>query len=474
MTPFMSLLQPKSVLQLVIIGFLVVVAPLCLAILYTVQTLGELSEDSRTVTVQVVNLNRHGQELQQDLLDLERRARQYQMLKNTDLLELFNEEKKEILFDINELRKESNNLGELPFQLYNNIFELDPSTILSQGDEQLIGQFDVITKAHTEFGNWLRDDVDQRITDHAIRSDKIKDSLLVMVFLIALATLALMLFFSYWINRPIKAIAKEIKLLGEGDLTRTVEISGPQEVKILGQELEWLRVRLDEIDQQKQQFLRHISHELKTPLANLREGADLLAEQVPGPLSTGQSEIVSIVQQNSIELQRLIENLLDYNQVPHQVLRPESIQLEVLVEALFENYRISINSKRLKVSYCWHVTEWVADRNKLKIVLDNVISNAVNYTPEQGSIVLESREHEGNLVIDIANSGTAIQEPEIKHLFEPFYQGSSVRHGPIKGSGLGLSVALESMLTQGGSLTLEKHPSLNVCFRLICPSLASH
>ncbi|MCL4147386.1 UNVERIFIED_CONTAM: hypothetical protein GTU68_056266, partial [Idotea baltica] len=246
------------------------------------------------------------------------------------------------------------------------------------------------------------------------------------------------------------------------------------EVKILGQELEWLRVRLDEIDQQKQQFLRHISHELKTPLANLREGADLLAEQVPGPLSTGQSEIVSIVQQNSIELQRLIENLLDYNQVPHQVLRPESIQLEVLVEALFENYRISINSKGLKVSYCWHVTEWVADRNKLKIALDNVISNAVNYTPEQGSIVLESREHEGNLMIDIANSGTAIQEPEIKHLFEPFYQGSSVRHGPIKGSGLGLSVALESMLTQGGSLTLEKHPSLNVCFRLICPSLASH
>jgi len=126
------------------------------------------------------------------------------------------------------------------------------------------------------------------------------------------------------------------------------------------------------------------------------------------------------------------------------------------------------------VSYSWHVNEWVADRNKLKIVLDNVISNAVNYTPEQGSIRLESREQEGSLVIDIANSGIAIQEQEIKHLFEPFYQGSSVRHGPIKGSGLGLSVALESMLTQGGSLTLEKHPSLNVCFRLICPSLASH
>ena len=99
----MSVFQPKSVLQLVVIGFLVVVAPLCLAILYTVQTLGELSENSRSVTAQVITLNRHGQELQRDLLDLERRARQYLTLKNADLLVLFNEEKKNVLLNINKL-----------------------------------------------------------------------------------------------------------------------------------------------------------------------------------------------------------------------------------------------------------------------------------------------------------------------------------------------------------------------------------
>lgn len=470
----MSFFQPKSVLQLVLIGFLVVVAPLCLAILYTVQTLGELSENSRSVTSQVITLNRHGQELQRDLLDLERRARQYLTLKNADLLELFNEEKKNVLLNINQLKDISNNLDEVHSRLYDSISALALGAMAAQNNDQLLNQFDEITEARVEFGHRLRGDVDQRITDHSIESDKIKDSLLVMVFLMALATLMLMLFFSYWINRPIKTIAKEIKLLGEGDLTRVIKISGPLEVKVLGHELEWLRIRLDEIDQQKQQFLRHISHELKTPLANLREGADLLSEQVTGPLSERQNEIVSIMQQNSIELQRLIENLLDYNQVPHQVIRPEFIQLDVLGDSLFENYRISIEGKGLNVECCWHTKEWVADRNKLKIALDNVISNAVNYTPEQGTIILESREEEGRLLIDIANSGVAIKEQEITHLFEPFYQGSSVRHGPIKGSGLGLSVALESMLTQGGSLSLELHPSLDVCFRLICPSLATH
>jgi len=470
----MSVFQPKSVLQLVVIGFLVVVAPLCLAILYTVQTLGELSENSRAVTAQVVTLNRHGQELQRDLLDLERRARQYLTLKSTDLLALFNKEKNIVLLNINKLKDISNNLDEVHSRLYDSVLALVPEAMAVQNNDKLSKQFDEITKTRVAFGQKLRADVDQRITDHSTESDKIKDSLLVMVFLMALATLMLMLFFSYWINRPIKTIAKEIKLLGEGNLSQTIKISGPQEVKVLGSELEWLRIRLDEIDQQKQQFLRHISHELKTPLANLREGADLLSEQVTGPLSERQNEIVSIVQQNSIELQRLIENLLDYNQVPHQVIRPEFVQLDLLGESLFDNYHMSIESKGLHVACNWHIKEWIADRNKLKIALDNVISNAVNYTPEQGRIIVESREEEGALVIDIANSGVAIKEQEVTHLFEPFYQGSSVRHGPIKGSGLGLSVALESMLTQGGSLSLEQHPSLDVCFRLICPSLVTH
>jgi two-component system sensor histidine kinase GlrK len=467
----MSFLQPKSVLQLVVVGFLVVVAPLCLAILYTVQTLGELSEGSRTVTAEVVALNRHGQELQRDLLDLERRARQYVALKNVDLLVLFNNEKELFSKNINKLIDLYNSLDDVGSQLHRKISDLSPEAMNSATKDQLIQQFDAITQARAEFGNELRAEVDRRIANHAADADKIKDSLLIMVFVMALATLMLMLFFSYWINRPIKMIAKEIKLLGEGDLTRAITISGPQEVKLLGRELEWLRGRLDDIDQQKQQFLRHVSHELKTPLANLREGADLLADEVPGPLSDNQGEIVSIVQHNSIELQRLIENLLDYNQLPHQGIFPEPIELDALVESLLKNYHISVESKALKVSHHWSVTEWFADRNKLKIALDNVISNAVNYTPENGSILLEAREEKGQLVVDIANSGIAIQEQEKAHLFEPFYQGSSVRHGPIKGSGLGLSVAQECMQAQGGSLALEKHFSLSVCFRLICPSL---
>ena len=118
----------------------------------------------------------------------------------------------------------------------------------------------------------------------------------------------------------------------------------------LGEKLEWLRKRLHDTDQQKQQFLRHISHELKTPLASLREGADPLAEQVTGRLSQQQQEVVEIVRNNAIEMQRLIENLVDYNQLPRQELVLEPIALAVLWQKLLANYQISIDQKALQLS----------------------------------------------------------------------------------------------------------------------------
>ena len=76
----------------------------------------------------------------------------------------------------------------------------------------------------------------------------------------------------------------------------------------------------------------------------------------------------------------------------------------------------------------------------------------------------------GNLVVDIANSGDPIPEEDADKVFEPFFQSSAKRTGPIKGSGIGLSVARECMELQGGSLDLVDHPRLPVCFRLICPA----
>lgn len=462
----MSFWQPKSVLQLVVVGFFTTVAPLCLAILYTVQTLGDLSEQSRAVTGNVIAINRQGQSLQTELLDLERRARQYVALNNDELLQLFRREKQGCLDKLEQLRLATPGSGTLLQELEDTVTVLDPVKTTPLND-----QFAHLLSLRTSLAEWLREYVDRHITEHEANAKTVQDSLLVMVFLLALATLLLMLFFSYWINRPVRAVVSEIKRLGEGDLSSQVAISGPQEVCILGQELEWLRLRLNDTEQQKMTFLRHISHELKTPLASLREGTDLLADEVPGPLLVRQREIVAIVQQNGYELQRLIENLLDYNQLPHQGLRLEPVDLPAMGKLLFEHYQMTSENKGLNVSSQWRLERWVADRSKLKTALDNLISNAVNYTPDGEVINLDCRQEGESLVIEVANTGLPIPKKERARLFEPFFQGSTERRGAIKGSGIGLSLARECMQAQGGSLEIVSHPTFEVCFRLTCPLL---
>src|SRR4029079_1337753 len=105
-----------------------------------------------------------------------------------------------------------------------------------------------------------------------------------------------------------------IRRMGTADFAHAIEGNGPQDLRYLAQRLEWLRSRLSELEQQQNRFLRHVSHELKTPLTAVREGAELLRDNVGGALSPEQREIVRIVRENSISLQKLIEDLLKYHQ----------------------------------------------------------------------------------------------------------------------------------------------------------------
>jgi len=470
--------RPRSILQLMLFGLITVVAPLCVAIFYTVETLDELARQSQSVNQQTISLTRSSQLFKSSLLDLERQVRQYAALGDEELLKLFVHEREQLLITLRQidttLPADSEAGGVMRStwqQLYDNLQSVPESG--KEISSSLI-LFDQLNDGSRAFQGQVQDYVDQQLDELGSHADDIQQSLMLMVLLLAVLTFAFSLLLIYWINTPVRQITRQIRQLGSGDMSQEIRISGPAEMQMLGSQLEWLRLRLDELERQKLQFLRHMSHELKTPLASLREGADLLVEGVVGELQQKQQEVVEIIQANSRELQRLIENLLDYNQMLHsEGLQIQPQPLLPLWQDLIAAHQMTIDRNALQLSVEGEIDQWPVDETKFKAVLDNLLSNAVNYTPPQGSISIHWREDQGILSMDVANSGEAISEQDQDKIFEPFYQGVNSRSGPIKGSGIGLSVARECMQAHGGSLTLEQHPALAVCFRLQCPGTES-
>jgi two-component system sensor histidine kinase GlrK len=476
----MAILRPRSVLQLVLVGFCAALAPLIIATLFTLQTLDKLALDNRESASLLVDVTRVAQDIANDLVELERRAGQYYALADPALADLFSRQRTELLGKLRDLENRVQTGGAEIRQLIASIDELSLDGIGTAGQlssltavspqESLAEVFSPVIEQGNVLQTRLETYVDELLARNALDTQEAVDRLTVQLVFFSLATLGLLLVFSYWITRPVRELTEEIHQLGTEGFAHSIEISGPEELRQLGSKLEWLRQQLEEAKQREQRFLRHISHEFKTPLASLREGADLLAENVAGPLTEYQQEIIDIIRENSVELQRLIENLIDYNQLPMQDPEFEQISLDTLWDEVLGHYLISMQGKSLRLDISKRVDSWVADLYKLRTALDNLLSNAVNYTPKGGEIEVVWQQSNGNLVVDIANSGDPIPEEDADSVFEPFFQSSAKRTGPIKGSGIGLSVARECMELQGGRLDLVEHPRLPVCFRLTCPA----
>src|SRR5207244_1461614 len=181
---------------------------------------------------------------------------------------------------------------------------------------------------------------------------------------------------AFVISRPVTQVSESIRALGEGQFTRPIRIEGPRDLVRLGEQLDWLRQRLVALEAQKTRFLQHISHELKTPLTALREGSDLLSSGVVGNLNADQREIARILQENSIELRKLIEGLLNYSAVHAQAsyLDAKIVPLNDLVRRVLNDRKLPIVAKGIRIELnCEHVTAY-CDEEKIRVVLDNLLS----------------------------------------------------------------------------------------------------
>ena len=266
----------------------------------------------------------------------------------------------------------------------------------------------------------------------------------------------LALAFGIWLARPFKRLERAIVGLGENRLGEPIDIRGPADVRRLSQQLEWLRLRLTELDADKARFLRHVSHELKTPLAALREGISLLEDGVTGALNPAQQEVAQILQQNAISLQGQIEALLRFNAAAFEAreLRRQRTPLLPLIEEQVDAQRLQWQAHGLRIRVEGEPLAITVDPVKLGTAVANLLSNAIRFSAQGGTIRFEVSGTPDTARIDIEDSGPGIAEGDRDRVFEPFFRGERQPEHAVKGTGIGLSIVQEYIAAHGGRVML--------------------
>jgi len=268
--------------------------------------------------------------------------------------------------------------------------------------------------------------------------------------------IVLALGFGLWLARPLKRLERAVVSLGENRLDQPIVIRGPTDVRLLGRRLEWLRLRLAELDSDKSRFLRHVSHELKTPLAALREGVSLLEDGVTGELSDNQREVARILRQNTHVLQGQIEDLLRFNAAAfeaRQLVRRKT-ELIALIRDLVAQQRLQWQARQLEVVVEGEPLVAEVDPDKLGAALGNLLSNAIRFSPLGATIRLSVSRVPGRACIDIVDQGVGVAAADRARVFEPFYRGERQPSDAVRGSGIGLSIVHEYVTAHGGQVEL--------------------
>lgn len=447
--------------QSMLAGFMLITLLLGWAAVRSWLELERFVDQSRRGSEQALLLSSSIRELAERTVNLERSSRQFIVLNDAALLERFDENLTHSLAAVRRLESVPGQpLGGLPGdwrqvveQLSEDIHQTSPRSARAPDLAFLLNRLSVL---NTELGFDARRWIDERNASLLAELERSRQRLTRLVAAAVAGAFLVALTMSWWLARPIGRLEQSIERLGESRFDEPVTVSGPADLRRVGRRLDWLRLRLGDLESGRERALRHVSHELKTPLTALREGIALLQEEVLGSLEGSQKEVVDILHHNVMTLQGDIESLLRLNAASFEPHRQscQPIVLKRLLAKVVRGRELQIQSRRLTVICEAPAITRLIDEEKLQVALDNLLSNAIEFSPEGGVIRLEAALIDNCINIACIDQGPGIAAEDAERIFEPFVQGARASPTPRQGSGVGLSIVRELMTAMGGRVLL--------------------
>lgn len=249
------------------------------------------------------------------------------------------------------------------------------------------------------------------------------------------------------------------------------------EVKVQTEQIRGQAEKLRQLDTLKTRFYTNITHEFRTPLTVIMGTAREIEELGKGNTASPVSKAMSLIQRNSKNLLRLINQLLDLSKLDSGSMKTHLVQADIIhyLQYLVESFYSTAQEKKIRLIFYPETPELVMDfdEEKMQIIVYNLLSNALKFTPESGKVVLHAVQTQQDtapfLQLKVQDTGVGIGEKELPYIFDRFYQAdnSSTRKG--EGTGIGLTLTKELVELMGGSIAVESTPGKGTVFSLLFP-----
>ncbi len=274
---------------------------------------------------------------------------------------------------------------------------------------------------------------------------------------------------SRWISTPLQNLITASKRMPEAV---SLSLQGPREVQELTRAYNDMTTRLARTQQAQREFVANVSHELKTPITSIQGFAQALQD---GTAETPEErqQAAGIIQGEADRMNRMVLTLLDLTRIDSGTLDLQlvPVDLPALLETVREKFEPLAHAATVALEMDLQSVPAVrGDGDRLAQVFNNLVDNALKFTPPGGKVTLRVKPGDDDVLAAVEDTGCGISEDALPHIFERFYQVDTARSGGNHhGVGLGLSIVKEILHAQGGKITVQTQPGQGSTFCVSLP-----
>jgi two-component system sensor histidine kinase GlrK len=285
--------------------------------------------------------------------------------------------------------------------------------------------------------------------------------------------IAIAFFINRSITRPMAVMKQKTAEIARGIFREDLNILSPPEIKDLANALNGMCNKLNELDRMKSDFFSSMSHELRTPLATIKMGAGLLRDGIEGPVTDHQKKLLTILEQETERLIRLVNSLLDLSKMEAGMMTYffEQRSVTPLIHEVVRELEPLMEAKKIVLEM--EVPEELPlvklDYERILQALRNLIGNAVKFAPHGGQVSILTRPVDGGVEVSVSDTGPGIPPENLATIFDKFHQVPSQVPNHIQGTGLGLAITRQIITDHGGNIWAESEPGCGSKFIFVLP-----